>query len=146
MYIYREKSNWIRRGINILKVSLSARIFLRHSLSPSLSPISLSLSLSIGPYHTPLPTSLPKLHLVLAYSLRKKNLASTSMSRVSMKYVTYEFVLPYPECLVRLTWMVFEMGGKWPLSCFLMRSYVQDLVNITHNILVYFPPIFFSMR
>ena len=24
-----------------------------------------------------------------------------------------------PACLVRLTWIVFVMGGKWPYSCFL---------------------------
>ena len=23
----------------------------------------------------------------------------------------------YPACLVRLTWIVFVMGGKWPYSC-----------------------------
>ena len=34
------------------------------------------------------------------------------------KNVSSELVLPSPAvflCLVRLTWMFFEMGGKWPL-------------------------------
>ena len=36
-----------------------------------------------------------------------------------------------PACLVRLTWIVFMMGGRWPYSwC------RQDLFNIARNILV----------
>ena len=36
-----------------------------------------------------------------------------------------------PACLVRLTCIVFMMGGKWPYSCCL-----QDLFNIARSILV----------
>ena len=36
-----------------------------------------------------------------------------------------------PACLVRLTWIVFVMGGKWPYRCCL-----QDLFNIARRILV----------
>ena len=35
-----------------------------------------------------------------------------------------------PTCLVRLTWIVFVMGGRWPYS------WCQDLFNIARNILV----------
>ena len=41
-----------------------------------------------------------------------------------------------PACLVRLTWIVFLMGGKWPYSWCLVGRYRQDLLNIAHNILV----------
>ena len=42
-----------------------------------------------------------------------------------------------PACLVRLTWIVFVMGGNWPYSyCFLGRC-LQDLINIARSILVY---------
>ena len=41
-----------------------------------------------------------------------------------------------PECLVRLTWIVFVMGGKWPYSWCLVGCCHQDLFNITHSILV----------
>ena len=38
-----------------------------------------------------------------------------------------------PACLVRLTWIVFVMGGRWPYSwCFVGRCR-QDLFNIAHN-------------
>ena len=40
-----------------------------------------------------------------------------------------------PECLVRLAWIVFVMGGRWPYSWCLVRCDCQDLFNIAHNIL-----------
>ena len=39
-------------------------------------------------------------------------------------------------CLVRLTCIVFVMGGKWPYSWCLVRFCRQDLFNIDLNILV----------
>ena len=39
-------------------------------------------------------------------------------------------------CLVRLTWIVFVMGGRWPNSWCFVACCRQDLFNITRNILV----------
>ena len=41
-----------------------------------------------------------------------------------------------PACLVRLTWIVFVMGGRWPYSWCLLGCCRQDLFNIARNILV----------
>ena len=41
-----------------------------------------------------------------------------------------------PACQVRLTCIVFVMGGKWPYSWWLVGCCRQDLFNIAHNILV----------
>ena len=41
-----------------------------------------------------------------------------------------------PACLVRLTWIVFVMGGKWPYNCCFVRCCFQDSFNIAHSILV----------
>ena len=41
-----------------------------------------------------------------------------------------------PTCLVRLTWIVFVMGGRWPYSWCLVGCCRQDLFNIARNILV----------
>ena len=41
-----------------------------------------------------------------------------------------------PACLVRLTWIVFVMGGRWPYSWCLVGCYRLDLFNIARNILV----------
>ena len=41
-----------------------------------------------------------------------------------------------PVCLVRLTWIVFVTGGRWPYSWFLVGCWRQDLFNIARNILV----------
>ena len=38
--------------------------------------------------------------------------------------------------LVRLTWIVFMMGGRWPYSWCLVGCCRQDLFNIARNILV----------
>ena len=39
-------------------------------------------------------------------------------------------------CLVRLTWIVFVMGGWWPYSWCFVRCCLQDLFNIALSILV----------
>ena len=41
-----------------------------------------------------------------------------------------------PACLVRLTWIVFVMGGRCPYSWCLVGCCRQDLFNIARNILV----------
>ena len=41
-----------------------------------------------------------------------------------------------PACLVRLTWIVFVMGGRWPYSWCLVGCCRQDLFNIASSILV----------
>ena len=51
-----------------------------------------------------------------------------------------------PACLVRLTWIVFVMGGKRSYSWCLVGCCLHDLFNITRSILVYLPSIFFSSR
>ena len=38
-----------------------------------------------------------------------------------------------PACLVRLTWVVFVMGGRWPYSWCLMGCCRQDLFNIARK-------------
>ena len=51
-----------------------------------------------------------------------------------------------PACLVRLTWIVFVMVGRWPYSWCLVGCCHQDLFNIARSILVYLPSSFFSSR
>ena len=40
-----------------------------------------------------------------------------------------------PACLVRLAWIVFVIGGRWPYSWCLVGCCRQDLFNIALNIL-----------
>ena len=49
-------------------------------------------------------------------------------------------------CLVRLTWIVFVMGGRWPYSWCFVGCCCQDSFNIARNILVLLPSSFFSSR
>ena len=37
-----------------------------------------------------------------------------------------------PACLVRLTWIVFVIGGRWPYSWFLVGCCRQDLFKIAY--------------
>ena len=39
-------------------------------------------------------------------------------------------------CLVRLTWIVFEIGGRWPYSWCLVGCCRQDMFQIARSILV----------
>ena len=41
-----------------------------------------------------------------------------------------------PLCLVRLTWIVFVIGGRWPYSWCRVGCCCQDLFNIARSILV----------
>ena len=41
-----------------------------------------------------------------------------------------------PACLVRLTWIVFVMGGRWPYSWCFVGCCLQDLFSIARSILV----------
>ena len=41
-----------------------------------------------------------------------------------------------PACLVRLTWIVFVKGSRWPYSWCFVGCCLQDLFNITRSILV----------
>ena len=49
-------------------------------------------------------------------------------------------------CLVRLTLIVFVMGGRWPYSWCFVGCCLNDLFYIARNILVYLPFSFFSSR
>ena len=40
-----------------------------------------------------------------------------------------------PACLIRLTWIVFVIGGRWPYSWCLVGCYRQDLFKIARSIL-----------
>ena len=51
-----------------------------------------------------------------------------------------------PACLVRITLIVFVMGGRWPYSWCLEGCCHQDLFKISRNILVWLPSSFFSSR
>ena len=51
-----------------------------------------------------------------------------------------------PACLIRLTWIVFVMRGRWPYSWCFVGCCLQDLSNIARRILVQLPSSFFSSR
>ena len=51
-----------------------------------------------------------------------------------------------PACLVRLAWIVFVMGGRWPYCWCLVGCCLQDLFNIGRSILVKLLSSFFSSR
>ena len=40
-----------------------------------------------------------------------------------------------PACLVRLTWIVFVIGGRWPYSWCFLGCCLQDLFSIARSIL-----------
>ena len=46
----------------------------------------------------------------------------------------------HPACLVRLTWIVFVIGGRWPYNLCLVGCCRQDLFKIARS-LAYFPAV-----
>ena len=54
------------------------------------------------------------------------------------------FLQQCPACLVRLTRMVCERGGRWPYSCFLVGCCFHDLFKTARSILVQLPSSLFS--
>ena len=58
-------------------------------------------------------------------------LRSTSLINSSL------FLQQCPACLLRLTWIVFMMGGWWPYSWCFVRCCLQDLFNIAIYIYIY---------
>ena len=49
-------------------------------------------------------------------------------------------------CLVGLTLIVFEIGGRWPYSCCFVECSLNDFYTIARSILVKLPSSFFSIR
>ena len=47
-----------------------------------------------------------------------------------------------PACLVRLTWIVFVIGGRWPYSWCLVGCYRQDLFKIARSIQLHVTKLF----
>ena len=59
----------------------------------------------------------------------------TSMARIPfMNISSSKLHHPCPACLFRFTWMVGNMGGKWPHSCSFGAFYFQDLFKTTRQI------------
>ena len=50
-----------------------------------------------------------------------------------------------PACLVRLTCIVFAMGGRWLYSCCFVGCCLQELFKIARSILMLLPSSFFSI-
>ena len=49
---------------------------------------------------------------------------------------SFPLLQPCPACLVRLTLIVFMMGGRWPYSWCIVGCCLLDLFNIARSILV----------
>ena len=103
-------------------------------------PLSLSLSLSLfchPSYNLLLLTGLPSYILCRYRAIVDKFLLVVLHLRVRVKGSIG---------LVRLIWMVFEMGGRWPYSCCFVGCCFRSLFDIIRSILVQLPSSFFSIR
>ena len=79
----------------------------------------------------------PGLHLISSQSCFMYVLAgSPALARRPALMSSSLLLQQCPACLVRLTWIVFVMGGRWPYSWCFVGYCRQDLFNIARNILV----------
>ena len=89
-------------------------------------------SFSIRPYYSLLPVSLLDYLLCPQVLVGHPTLACSCVGvhrRTSLMSLSL-ILRQYPTCLARLTWMVLEMGGKWPYSC-LVRCCFWDLLKMS---------------
>ena len=107
------------------QVALLSQIFLTLSRHPSLSSIAPGRSsrLYLESAQSCCIFALAG-RLAIAYSCEGVH---RSMSLMSSSLLLQQ----YPACLVRLTWIVFVMGGRWPYSCCIEEHCLQDLFNNT---------------
>ena len=66
---------------------------------------------------------------------------ASSLSQLTMRPSL--LLLQCSAYLDRLIWMIFEMEGKWPYSCFVL-CFFHDLFKISRRIFVQFPFSVFS--
>ena len=74
---------------------------------------------------------------------------SANTARMSIErrfFSSYLLLQQIPACLAHFTWMVLEIGSKWPYSSCFLRCCFQDLFKTAFNILVKFTSSFFSER
>ena len=57
----------------------------------------------------------------------------------------FVFLKQFSACLVRLIWMLLEIGGEWPYSCCFLVCCFQDLFCTARSIFVQFLSSFFSI-
>ena len=107
------------------------------------------LSLFIRPYHPSLPdvfqtTSCVRTKLSQVSSCKSAN-TGTSMWWTLLLSSSLLFQ-QYHAYLVPLTWVVLEMGDKWPYNCCFREYCFQDLFKIGRSIVEQFLSSFFSIR
>ena len=98
-------------------------------------------SLATPPNHSSLPTGpqgyTPYPHRAAVFRFKLVTLLLLGHVKGSIGVYHSSLLLQQcPACLVRLTLIVFVMGGRWPYSCCFVGCYLQDLFNIAHSILV----------
>ena len=116
--------------------------------------ISLTLSLAIHLYYPLLPAgSLDYILCLYRADVDKVLVDCPTLTclceRVHRKMLLMSLFLLLQQCptyLVRLIWMVLEMGGRWLFCCCFVGCCFQDLFNIACRILVQFLSSFFSMH
>ena len=111
-------------------VTLSARISLTLSRHPSISSIASGRSSGLHP------VSAPSCCMYVRAGRPAFARPCEGVHR-STSLMSWSLLLQQcPVCLVRLIFIFFVMGGKWPYGCFFVGCCLQDLFNIARNILV----------
>ena len=129
--------------INIINININAIDNITHHHHYVVSPARISLTLSRHFFHsflTGLQGYVPYPHIACCMYVRAGRPAfarpyagvhrSTSLMSLSLR------LQQCPVCQVRLTWIVFVMGGRWPYSLCFVGCCLQDLFSIARSILM----------
>ena len=123
-YIYTYMSSYLTTylTINWISQSIFRYIYIYIYISCWATRTDLSDSLS---RHSSL-SSIALLYIGSSWS----SYLCSSVWRSPQEHIAYELVLTSPKCpvcLVRVTWIVFVMGGSWPYRCCFVGCCLQDL-------------------
>ena len=66
--------------------------------------------------------------------------------RRMLQMISFLLLQECPACLIRLTCVILELGGRWLYNCCFVGCCFQDLINTTCIILVQLLSNFFSIR
>ena len=121
------------------RLTQSGRIFLALSRQPSI--LSIPVGWSLGLYRHWAAVRRFKDFFFFAF-VRPCEGVHRSTSHMSSSLLLQQC----PASLVRLTLIIFVLGGKWPYNCCFVRCCLKNLFNIARYILVWLTSSFFSIR
>ena len=131
----------LHRNYNLQSIYIYIYIYIYHIMPPARISLTLSRHFSLsfiasGRSSVPHPASSQSYCMYVRAGRPAFVQPYVGVHRSTSLMSSSLFLQQCPACLVRLSWIVFVMGGRWPYSWFFVECCLQDLFNIARSILV----------